>query len=123
MKIKLASRFWLTLSLTFTLSSAFQISIQARPYKNSTKLSNQTDTLLLADPTIFADKGQYYLYGTSSKNGFLVYQSSDLKNWKGPVGKNKGLALSKGASFGTKGFWAPQVFKFKGQYYMAYTAD
>ncbi|TDQ06411.1 glycoside hydrolase family 43 protein [Pedobacter metabolipauper] len=79
--------------------------------------------LLLADPTIFLDKGIYYLYGTSSDSGFLVYQSTDLKNWSGPVGKSNGFALLKGQSFGTKGFWAPQVFKYKDTYYMAYTAD
>ncbi|RZM22756.1 MAG: hypothetical protein EOO88_28415, partial [Pedobacter sp.] len=81
------------------------------------------DSIFLADPTIFLDNETYYLYGTSSEKGFLVYESSDLKNWKGPVGANKGFALSKGESFGTKGFWAPQIFKYKGIYYMAYTAD
>jgi hypothetical protein len=81
------------------------------------------DAIALADPTIFLDKGTYYLYGTSSDRGFEVYQSADLKNWKGPVGRNNGLALSKGESFGTKGFWAPQVFKYNNAYYMAYTAD
>lgn len=81
------------------------------------------DTIFLADPTIFLDKDTYYLYGTSSERGFLVYESADLKNWKGPVGANKGFALSRGESFGTKGFWAPQVFKHNGIYYMAYTAD
>jgi xylan 1,4-beta-xylosidase len=92
-------------------------------------LSKQTstikggDTILLADPTIYAEKGIYYLYGTGSKDGFLVYQSRDLKNWQGPVGKRKGHALLKGDSFGTKGFWAPQVLKQGNSYYMAYTAD
>ncbi|MFC4209874.1 glycoside hydrolase family 43 protein [Pedobacter lithocola] len=77
----------------------------------------------LADPTIFADNGKYYLYGTSGDVGFEVYESSDLVNWKGPVGKNNGYALSKGESFGTSGFWAPQVFKYQNAYYMAYTAN
>jgi len=81
------------------------------------------DPIALADPTIFLDNGNYYLYGTSSDKGFEVYQSTDLKNWKGPVGKNNGFALVKGESFGSKGFWAPQVFKHKNTYYMAYTAD
>ncbi|MFD0792850.1 glycoside hydrolase family 43 protein [Mucilaginibacter litoreus] len=81
------------------------------------------DTILLADPTVFADKGIYYLYGTGSKDGFLVYQSADLKNWSGPVGKRSGHALMRGDSYGTKGFWAPQVFKYRHKYYMAYTAD
>jgi xylan 1,4-beta-xylosidase len=82
------------------------------------------DTIALADPTIFVDKGVYYLYGTGSRDGFKVYQSTDLKNWSGAVGKSTdGHALLKGESYGTKGFWAPQIFKHKGKYYMAYTAD
>lgn len=81
------------------------------------------DAIALADPTIFLDNGTYYLYGTSSDKGFEVYQSPDLKNWKGPVGKNNGFALSKGEAFGSKGFWAPQIFKQNNVYYMAYTAD
>lgn len=87
------------------------------------KASSVRDTIYLADPTIFLNKGTYYLYGTSGNSGFLVYESADLKNWKGPAGKKNGYALAKGDAFGSKGFWAPQVFK-KGQtYYMAYTAD
>jgi len=81
------------------------------------------DTLKLADPTIFLDDDTYYLYGTSSNNGFLVYQSKDLVHWGKPAGKNNGLALTKGESYGTKGFWAPQVFKHNGRYYMIYTAN
>jgi beta-xylosidase len=81
------------------------------------------DAIYLADPTIFVDKGMYYLYGTSSDEGFLVYSSKDLKNWGKPVGKNKGFALKKGDAFGSKGFWAPQVFKRGNTYFMAYTAD
>jgi beta-xylosidase len=77
----------------------------------------------LADPTIFFDKGTYYLYGTSSRDGFLVYTSTDLKNWLGPAGKRNGHALLKGESFGTSGFWAPQIFKYNSKYYMAYTAN
>ncbi|NMN35304.1 glycoside hydrolase family 43 protein [Pedobacter sp. SG918] len=80
------------------------------------------DTLYLADPTIFLDKGVYYLYGTGSDQGFLVYSSSDLKTWN-KKSENKGFALKKGDAFGSKGFWAPQVFKSGKTYFMAYTAD
>lgn len=83
----------------------------------------EKDTLRMADPTIFFDKGTYYLYGTGSRDGFLVYTSTDLKNWSGPAGKSNGHALLKGESFGTSGFWAPQIFKYNGKYYMAYTAN
>ncbi|MEH6407184.1 MAG: glycoside hydrolase family 43 protein [Leeuwenhoekiella sp.] len=86
------------------------------------------DQIYLADPTIFLDNGTYYLYGTKGDNridgeGFLVYTSGDLKSWKGPVGVSDGFALKKGDAFGTKGFWAPQVFKYNSKYYMAYTAN
>lgn len=37
--------------------------------------------IYLADPTVFLDNNTYYLYGTSSDKGFLVYESIDLKNW------------------------------------------
>lgn len=83
----------------------------------------KSDTITLADPTIFTDKGMHYLYGTGSNKGFLVYQSADLKHWEGPVGKRNGHALLQGDSYGSKGFWAPQVFRHNKKYYMAYTAD
>jgi GH43 family beta-xylosidase len=79
--------------------------------------------ITLADPTIFADNGCYYLYGTSSDKGFLAYKSTDLKNWGGPCGRLDGsFALSTETSFGERWFWAPQVFKRNGKYYMAYCA-
>lgn len=87
------------------------------------KTSLTSDTIKLADPTIFFDKGVYYLYGTGSKDGFWVYTSTDLKHWSGPAGKRNGHALLKGDAYGTQGFWAPQVFKHNKKYYMAYTAD
>jgi len=85
--------------------------------------SNPESVLTLADPTIFQHKGTYYLYGTSSNQGFEVYTSKDLKSWEGPCGARDGFALKKGDSYGTKGFWAPQIFENKGLFYMAYTAD
>ncbi|MDF9831705.1 glycoside hydrolase family 43 protein [Parabacteroides sp. PF5-6] len=86
-------------------------------------------SLYLADPTIFYADGIYYLYGTgggahaNADQGFLVYTSTDLKEWTGPHGASDGYALKKGDSFGTKGFWAPQIFTYNNKYYMAYTAD
>ncbi|HEX8609112.1 MAG TPA: glycoside hydrolase family 43 protein, partial [Pedobacter sp.] len=67
--------------------------------------------------------GTYYMYGTSSDKGFQAYVSKDLKRWSAPAGLPESMVLKKGEAFGTKGFWAPQVFKHKGLYYMAYTAD
>lgn len=79
----------------------------------------------LADPCVYVQDGVYYLYGTGGDvdNGFLVYTSTDLENWEGPKGVNDGYALVKGESYGTQGFWAPQVFKYNNKIYMAYTAN
>jgi beta-xylosidase len=87
-----------------------------------------TNPVLLADPTIFYNKGMYYLYGTTTGNilngeGFQVYTSSDLKKWDGPSGAQNGLALKKGDSFGDKGFWAPQILEYNNKFYMIYTAN
>lgn len=80
------------------------------------------DNPLLADPAVFFDKGIYYLYGTGGgkgdSDGFKVFTSANQQEWK-----DAGYALKRGESYGTKGFWAPQVFKYKNKYYMAYTAN
>ncbi len=91
--------------------------------------NSASSSIYLADPTIFLHDDVYYLYGTngdpnlSEKQGFPVYTSKDLKTWEGPVGAAGGLALKKGDAFGTKGFWAPQVFTYQDKFFMAYTAD
>lgn len=76
----------------------------------------------LADPTVFYHKGVYYLYGTGGEHnrdgGFIVFTSADKKSWQ-----YGGFVLKKGESYGSKGFWAPQVFEYKGRFYMAYTAN
>ncbi|MGN6510018.1 MAG: glycoside hydrolase family 43 protein, partial [Chitinophaga sp.] len=41
----------------------------------------QQPAIFLADPTIFADNGKFYLYGTGSSQGFLFYESNDLETW------------------------------------------
>src|SRR5699024_8956863 len=80
--------------------------------------------IYLADPSIFYSNGVYYLYGSgTSKKGFVVYTSKNLKDWKGPAGVQAGFALRKEDVYGTDKFWAPQVFEYNNKYYMAYTAN
>ena len=84
------------------------------------------EVLTEADPTIFLDAdGTYYLYGTGSNSGtgFYVFRSADLKSWQGPVGNANGFCLTGETSYGTTGFWAPQVVKRGDTYYMFYTAN
>jgi xylan 1,4-beta-xylosidase len=76
----------------------------------------------IADPFVLRVKDSFYLYGTDDKNpneGIPVYSSADLKTWV----RHQSLALTKGQSFGTKGFWAPGVVAYKNRYYMYYTAN
>jgi beta-xylosidase len=80
--------------------------------------------IYLADPTIFYSNGTYYLYGTKTVNqGFIVYTSKNLKDWKGPAGAKDGFALRKEDVYGTGDFWAPQVFEYHDTFYMAYAAN
>ncbi|MFD2939998.1 glycoside hydrolase family 43 protein [Flavobacterium notoginsengisoli] len=114
----------------FSLFALFFVFVCCSQEKETAKKTTSKDKpILLADPTIFYENGVYYLYGTTTGEtplngeGFMVYSSNDLKKWKGPVGAQNGLALKKGDAFGTKGFWAPQVFKYNNKFYMIYTAD
>lgn len=99
--------------------------------KNETSFPDSTDSsqivkkqLYLADPTIFYHNGTYYLYGTRTvKEGFVVYTSKNLKDWKGPAGAQDGFALHEEDVYGSSGFWAPQIFEYQGKFYMAYTAN
>ena len=78
----------------------------------------------LADPFILCHEGAYYAYGTHSKDGIEVYQSEDLKHWRGGVGRSKErLALHKDDSFGDCGFWAPEIYYVEGRFLMYYTAS
>ena len=75
----------------------------------------------LRDPYILTDGGKYYMYGTrmNAKRfselgfGFDVYESDDLKNWE------ESIAFAPSADFwGDLDFWAPEVHKYNGKYYM-----
>lgn len=72
----------------------------------------------LADPFVFKDgSGKYYLYVTGK--GFHCFTSTDLVNW-GYVGKCFDGAGVKWAKFN---FWAPEVIRYNGKYYLHYTAS
>ncbi|MBO9153838.1 glycoside hydrolase family 43 protein [Chitinophaga sp. GCM10012297] len=106
-----------------TLKNIFQAALIVAGMASGIKSGAQQPSIFLADPTVFADNGKYYLYGTSSNRGFLFYESTDLETWHQLEDSARRFALKRGESFGNGGFWAPQVFKYKGSYYMAYTAD
>jgi len=76
--------------------------------------------VLLGDPFILLHKGTYYAYGTAAKDGIEVFTSDDLLTWRRPANR---LALKKGDVWGTRWFWAPEVYAVNGKFYMYYTAD
>ena len=70
-----------------------------------------------ADPFVMLDGDTYYLYGTRAGNpnrGFEAFSSKDLKTWK-----REGYVIKTGRSL----YWAPEVYKFDGKYYMYYSAN
>ncbi|MBE8714088.1 glycoside hydrolase family 43 protein [Sphingobacterium hungaricum] len=87
----------------------------AQTYKNPLDIS-------FGDPYILkTSSGKYYMYGTGGvKNGFLVYSSSDLKEWKA-----EGTAYSNEQknAWGEHSFWAPEVYEKDNKFYMFYSAQ
>jgi beta-xylosidase len=77
-------------------------------------------SITMGDPFILVDNDTYYLYGTTSVNdGFKVWSSTNLSDWE-----SKGFAFKKGPdSWGENTFWAPEVFKYRGRFYMVYSAQ
>lgn len=80
------------------------------------------------DPYVLHDNGVYYMYGTGAgaRNGFAAYSSIDLVNWKheGPVyyaSNANGWSDSTAAWDGA--YWAPEVYKHQGKFYMFYSAQ
>ncbi|MCD2425378.1 glycoside hydrolase family 43 protein [Niabella pedocola] len=79
-----------------------------------------------ADPTIFPYQGKYYLYGTDGAapdQGIRVFVAPDKKQWKLSSRSADGFAVRALESFGTRGFWAPQVWAANSKFYMAYVAN
>ncbi|MDF2958479.1 MAG: family 43 glycosylhydrolase [Paenibacillus sp.] len=77
-----------------------------------------------ADPYIFRDGSDYYLYPTKDSEGWMydkfhVFHSTDLRTWSEPAAA---LDLSTVSWAGSKA-WAPSVAKFNGGYYMYFCAE
>lgn len=79
----------------------------------------------MRDPFILPENRKYYLYGTRGKNcwikespapdmGFDVYISEDLENWSEP----KAVFEKTDGFWADRNFWAPEVHKYRGKYYM-----
>jgi len=77
------------------------------------------------DPFVYFEGDTYYLYVSHrTSEGFVLYTSADLVNWKAMQGRDReGFVYVKGNGFGTKQFWAPEMYKVKDRYYLLHSAN
>ena len=83
----------------------------------------------IRDPFVLVHNGRYYLYGTRAIHtwtqeikdgyGFDVYESDDLVNWSEP----KSIFEKDDSFWGEYHFWAPEVHKYNGKFYLLATFD
>ena len=94
-------------------------------YMNNSKTLSYTNPVgeitNIGDPFVLKDGDSYYMYATSAPSyGFKVWQSANLVDWQesGTV-----YDISEQAEQWAYGdFWAPEVIKYRNQYYMTYSA-
>lgn len=75
----------------------------------------------IRDPYVFVEDGVAYMVGTTHQSawggtvcGFCGYKSCDLENFEGPFV----LFEANDAFWGDKDFWAPELHKYNGKYYL-----
>ena len=76
------------------------------------------ESIHMADPFIYKHDGIYYLTGTSNADvGFDYYTSHDLVTWE-----FQGALFHRSSGHPGAGcFWAPEVKRYKGQFYLTYS--
>lgn len=91
------------------------------PLFSQSQIKNPLE-IKFGDPFILYDKvsDRYYMYGTGGvPNGFKAYSSKDLVTWKD---EGQVYSADQQNAWGTKDFWAPEVYAVNGKYYMFYSA-
>jgi beta-xylosidase len=73
--------------------------------------------VIVADPFVLRHGDTYYLYGTSARDGFHVWSSKNLVDWK-----DHGYCFQRSDNdYGRRKFWAPEVFEQDGKFYLHYS--
>lgn len=100
----------------FLIGGCGMISEESVNYQNP--IGEMTD---IGDPFVLKDRDQYYMYATSKPDfGFMVWKSDNLVDWE-----EVGLAydhINSNEKWALGDFWAPEVIKKDGTYYMSYSA-
>ncbi len=69
----------------------------------------------IRDPFILLEDGKYYMYARyMGIGGFCVRVSDDLSDWS----DEKPIFLNSGDFWATQDFWAPEVHKYNGKFYL-----
>jgi beta-xylosidase len=83
---------------------------------------NNPVSVEFGDPYILkASNEMYYMVGTGGlKDGFKMYSSADLKEWKDEGRIYQGNTED---SWNTANFWAPELYEIDGKFYLLFSAD
>jgi len=105
--------FLLTMAIVYTCHLAWGQN-DAHTYKNPI-----ADGIFMGDPFILQYEDRFYLYGTtSSGEGFKCWSSHNLLDWQ-----EEGYVYRKSKNtWGDSNFWAPEVYLYNGEFYMAYSS-
>ena len=116
------------LGITTVDPCAFEITnikVAADNVSNNPAKLHKVENLQIRDPYILVDNGTYYMYGTRSFGKLDVFTSTDLGIWTELAPAFEGGSDFWGNAAGTSevegklaAYWAPEVFKYEGAYYM-----
>ncbi len=117
-------KLFITVILIF--SCGFGINAQRRNKKeisiNCLQYQNPIINSYLADPFVMYEDGYYYFFATGEakdKRFIPIYRSKSMSSWEFVRG-----AVAKGGEtdWNYANFWAPEVIKIDGKFYLYYTA-
>ena len=109
-----------TLHLLITILTTIIITACSKPQD---KLDfNNPLPVEFGDPFILkASDGKYYMTGTGGvQDGFKMYSSNDLKEWKD---EGRIYSGNTDSSWCVANFWAPELYEHQGKYYLFFSAD
>lgn len=86
--------------------------------------SAPAEEIFFADPTIYAENGKFYLTGTrgGDPQGFVLLESDNLETWT-PATADSMILVCEKDTYGTWGFWAPQLLKIGDKNAITYSAN
>jgi beta-xylosidase len=115
-----------TLSALFLLAAIGWRTAPKKQGTTGTQSLTYTNPIILkylADPYMRFEDGYYYLFATGGAedgNYIPIHRSKDLSHWQFVRGAVKNGAKT---DWNYMHFWAPEVYKINGKFYMYYTAS